>query len=392
MSEFNISIPGGKSKRLKTGGKYCPADILVTAEGGGHVPVVEKDVNFYDYDGTLLYSYTLAEAQALTELPPAPTPKKDFLMFQEWNWTLDEIKEIGEGIDVGATYTTVDGKSRFVVEVVSVAAATVQLNYRGGANIDWGDGTTDTTAGANQYTAQHLTHTYSNVGVYTITMEHLTGNKTICDPDNNIPAIGDNATINQHLIEAYLGDGRFGTWNVFRTCRNLRYATLPYIENANTTMGSTTFYQCYSLKAFVLPRQKIKVDGNTFFRCETIEALCINRAVQTIGASGTAECRALRRLFVAPEITSYEQSMFQFHKHSKFIVKEGVTAIAASAFYDNNCLKLLKFLPTTPPTVANANAFGGFPATCVVEVPAASLETYKAATNYSGIAAQMVGV
>ena len=35
MSDFNISIPGGTSKRLKTGGKYCPADIVVTAEGSG---------------------------------------------------------------------------------------------------------------------------------------------------------------------------------------------------------------------------------------------------------------------------------------------------------------------------------------------------------------------
>lgn len=35
MSEFNISIHGGESKRLLTGGKYCPADIVVTAEGGG---------------------------------------------------------------------------------------------------------------------------------------------------------------------------------------------------------------------------------------------------------------------------------------------------------------------------------------------------------------------
>lgn len=33
MSEFAINIPGGESRRLKTGGKYCPADILVTAEG-----------------------------------------------------------------------------------------------------------------------------------------------------------------------------------------------------------------------------------------------------------------------------------------------------------------------------------------------------------------------
>ena len=38
MSDFNITVPGGESKKLKTGGKYCPADIVVTAEGGGFTP------------------------------------------------------------------------------------------------------------------------------------------------------------------------------------------------------------------------------------------------------------------------------------------------------------------------------------------------------------------
>ena len=32
MSELNISVNSGESLRLLTGGKYCPADILVTAE------------------------------------------------------------------------------------------------------------------------------------------------------------------------------------------------------------------------------------------------------------------------------------------------------------------------------------------------------------------------
>ncbi len=33
MSEFSVTVPGGESRRLKTGGKYCSSDILVTAEG-----------------------------------------------------------------------------------------------------------------------------------------------------------------------------------------------------------------------------------------------------------------------------------------------------------------------------------------------------------------------
>ena len=35
MSEINITIEGGTSKRLLTAGKYCDRDIVVTAEGGG---------------------------------------------------------------------------------------------------------------------------------------------------------------------------------------------------------------------------------------------------------------------------------------------------------------------------------------------------------------------
>lgn len=34
MSDINISIPAGEKKRLLTGGKYCPDDIVVEAEGG----------------------------------------------------------------------------------------------------------------------------------------------------------------------------------------------------------------------------------------------------------------------------------------------------------------------------------------------------------------------
>ena len=72
MSEFYISVPGGASRRLKTGGKYCPADIVVSSDG---VAKVEgNDVNFYDYDGTLLYAYTLAQLQSLKELPPLAKP------------------------------------------------------------------------------------------------------------------------------------------------------------------------------------------------------------------------------------------------------------------------------------------------------------------------------
>lgn len=35
MAEHSITVQGGSSVRLKTAGKYCDRDIVVTAEGGG---------------------------------------------------------------------------------------------------------------------------------------------------------------------------------------------------------------------------------------------------------------------------------------------------------------------------------------------------------------------
>lgn len=55
-----------------------------TASGGGGITEPEeKDVDFIDYDGTLLYSYSADEFLEMTELPP--NPSHDGLVAQGWN-------------------------------------------------------------------------------------------------------------------------------------------------------------------------------------------------------------------------------------------------------------------------------------------------------------------
>ena len=74
-------------------------------DAGGSSPSLPSappnEVNFYDYDGTILYSYTVEEAQALTELPELPS--HEGLICQGWNWTLENIKEYNRAINVGRT-------------------------------------------------------------------------------------------------------------------------------------------------------------------------------------------------------------------------------------------------------------------------------------------------
>lgn len=85
------------------------------SSGGGSSSKERKDVNFFDYDGTLLYAYTWEQAKNLAELPSAPM--HDGMTFKEWNYTLDDIKAqssdsfVGKA-DIGACF--VDGKGNLI--------------------------------------------------------------------------------------------------------------------------------------------------------------------------------------------------------------------------------------------------------------------------------------
>ena len=132
---------------------------IQTGGGGGSTSnVVMKDVNFYDYDGTLVASYTLAEAQALTTLPDGPT--HDGLTFQGWNWSLEKIHALTHPMNVGAMYITDDGATRLHIRIATVGRMTVPLYIRqtvaNGVSIDWGDGSTaETLAGTGDGDTSH---------------------------------------------------------------------------------------------------------------------------------------------------------------------------------------------------------------------------------------------
>ena len=106
-----------------------------------------------------------------------------------------------------------------------------------------------------------------------------------------------------------------------------------------------------------------------FYNCYSLGSVTLPEGLTTIGSSAFSNCYTL------PTIT----------------IPSTVTSIAAQAF--NTCygMREYHFLPTTPPTLANQNAFGGIHADCKIFVPAASLEAYKTASNWSTYASYMVG-
>jgi hypothetical protein len=66
-------------------------DQLGGVQGGGETGKLERnDVNFFDYDGTLLYAYTWEEAEKMSQLPQLPTHNGKTV--EGWNYTLEDIK------------------------------------------------------------------------------------------------------------------------------------------------------------------------------------------------------------------------------------------------------------------------------------------------------------
>ena len=116
LQDIAVAIQG------KDGGGQMTVDEMPTriAEiptGGGSVE--KKDVNFFDWEGTLLFGYSVEEVQAMTSLPAPDTSPNyqsvdhDLLVFQEWTRNLTNIKtwvrnHSDQSLGVGAIYTTTD--------------------------------------------------------------------------------------------------------------------------------------------------------------------------------------------------------------------------------------------------------------------------------------------
>lgn len=123
----------------------------------------EKDVCFYDYDGTLLYSYDVAEVLADDFVMPEPPYSHDLLTFECWTMELDELKHeaaIMEVVNIVALYQPKDSKTYLFFNLVDDKTITLLINSKNTATIDWGDGTTTTTSDGPVY----YPHTYDTLG------------------------------------------------------------------------------------------------------------------------------------------------------------------------------------------------------------------------------------
>lgn len=372
----------------------------------------ERDVNFYDYDGTLLHSYYASEFLLKNKMPSLPS--RAGLVCEGWNWSLENARQqvlTCNKCDIGAIYNTIDGATKIKInlDVEELLSPCLNIAVNGTANIDWGDGTDeDITGTVSQYGSVEdnisTVHTYSQTGKYTISIKPeddsvlhfyydttvglITGNGTSNGyyrrTITNI-FLGDNVNISQNGI-SYLSSvetvtipksARIESRNnsQFTRLSSLKHITIPntittiysgfFNEDTSmqtvslpetlTVIGSTAFYHNSSLKKLIAPYNLFSIGDSAFYTNINMETIYIGNAI--LHNSSFRGCSCFTE-FTMSNTTTIPDRCFQNCSNLKLInLGNAITTISQFAF--QYCSTIIKMVFPSTLTAIRSYAFAG---------------------------------
>lgn len=367
-----------------------------------------NDVNFYDYDGVCLYSYSASEFLSLSDFPPPPYCEDREAV---WNFTLNKAQEIvakNRMLDIGALYNLGgDVLARFFLSIKTQNQLEVSLNAYfpyGKGTIDWGDGSPEETYSHKGDLENPITHAYQDVGDYCITFKSVSAQLFI--EDNALSQSED--TPNTSLVAIECGYVRT-IGSSFAYCTQLKTVRC----SSDTELGGNSlFSNCYNLVAVIHPDKSYGLTQSAFFRCSSL--LVVSAPQGQMDSPNTfLECSSLKRLCLslyssfAPNNTyargcvaltqvainscrELEDYCFADCKSlTSMRMPASVTAIGSNAFKGCVSLHTLDFSDHTSVPSIKSNTLPERGVYRII-VPDALYDEWIAATNWSTYASQIV--
>lgn len=426
LTDFLTDVANAIREKKGSAEKINPqnfSDEIKSIQSGGALPPAKpNDVVFYDYDGTIKYSYSWAEVQSLTELPP--TPEHSGLTCEGWNYTLADIKnQECQAADVAATYITNDGATRLHVFVVYDGSVTIRLKTTSinSCAIDWGDGSAvEPVRGAGNI---EISHSYKSGG-YIISIRMLTSGVTLGHDTNTTPVFSSDCAA---IYKVNMGNIAMN-WYAFYNMKQLTIISLPReaavpagglnstgvkFITASNKLASNGLQGC-SLTAFsimgntttalyngnlavgngsrILIPMNIKTLGYNCFSGSQVKYAYMSNSVEIVNNECFSNCDKMTKVHLSENLSVLSQYLFYNCKMlQKIYIPPKVTTINASAFQNCSALQLCDFRNhTSVPTLANSNAFSGIPDTCKIVVPYELFRAWVTSTNWSSLSEKII--
>lgn len=310
-------------------------------------PVVEKkDISFYDYDGTLLYSYTVEEANALTALPAGPT--HEGLVFDGWNWSLEDVKSLTRPMDIGAMFATDDGTTRIYLHLEKGHTdITFNICVNGTVTVNWGDGTAYDTLTGTDLTVKQWTpvHNYTFPGDYIIKLT-VNGEAQLEESFSKLKS----KQLRNSISKIEIGTNIIIGYDAFYFCSSLLNVTIP---SSITSLGEYAFDCCHSLLSVTIPSGVETLEEGTFYECLSILNITIPKSVTYLSSDVFELCASLQSITLPDSITRIGGDFGKCSSLSNIIIPSGVTQIRRYTFQD--CVLLSSV--TIPDTVTKIGAY-----------------------------------
>ena len=365
--------------------------------GGGSAPSVSpKEVNFYDYDGTCVHAYTVAEAQALSALPDGPV--HDGLVFQGWNWSLEGVKGLTRAMNIGAMYTTDDGTTRLYITLQEGRTSPMLgVGVNGTVTVDWGDGTEpDVLTGTSTSTAVWTpNHAYAAPGDYVIRLTvdgemGFTGSNSSNTYASILRHVSTadtrNSVYRNALKRVEIGANTVVNRYSFSYCTGLRTVTMP---NGQVYLGDDTFTYCRSLIAMIIPKNVTRTDSTVFRGATSLEMVSLAQNT-SVGSCAFGDMAAMKNITIPDGASVNSQAFQNCATLSSLVVPSSVTSIGNYTFKDCSGMAYYDFTShTAVPTLSSTNAFSGIPDDCIFLIPAALYDEWIAATNWATYSANI---
>lgn len=340
--------------------------------GGGSIPseIIQKDVNFYDYDGTLVNSYTKSEFLQLTEMPANPSHKG--LVAEGWNWTLSDAKTYVETygkLIIGQNYNTESEKCEFDIELIPSIGKAIGLNVEG--TKDWGDGTVNTAT----------THTYADYGNYTIKCE--------C---SILPAyiFSQSSTADYSLKHLRLTNVEL-QGNCLKSCRSLE--TISLSTTVTIGSGSSQLEDCIRLKALILPAGTISIPNRFLYTNANLDIVSLSKDITSLGEATFRNAYRIKNISIPAGVTQFNNELFRnCTSLEEIIFPAGFTSINSNNTL-NYCINLDKMdfrNATSVPSLPSASILSYVNVSCKIIVPDDLYSTWKTTSYWNSVSSQII--